>query len=88
MDRLRLNNLNDNDFAILHTRIAHVKDQSNNRSSTHLLVQNDLVVQFYNNFITNLTSENVTVKAVDKVVGYFTPPIKSNLISSLPEKAV
>ena len=86
LNRLRLNNLNDNDFAILDTRTVRIEDQSYNKNSTHLFVQNDLVDKFNNKFITNLTSEKVSVKAVDTVVGDFSPPIKAKLISSLPGK--
>ncbi|XP_076105470.1 uncharacterized protein LOC143073656 [Mytilus galloprovincialis] len=86
LNRLRQNQLTENDFAILSTRTVSISDPTYRTNATHLFVENALVDNFNLLYISKLGSQKVNVKAVDTVCGDLPASVKTKLLSSLPEK--
>ncbi|VDI03383.1 Hypothetical predicted protein [Mytilus galloprovincialis] len=88
LNRLRQNQLTENDFAVLSTRTVSISDPTYRTNATHLFVENALVDNFNLQYISKLGSQKVKVKAVDTVCGDLPASVKTKLLSSLPEKTV
>ncbi|VDI35141.1 Hypothetical predicted protein [Mytilus galloprovincialis] len=88
LNRLRQNQLTENDFAVLSTRTVSISDPTYRSNATHLFVENALVDNFNLQYISKLGSQKVKVKAVDTVCGDLPASVKTKLLSSLPEKTV
>ncbi|CAC5416141.1 unnamed protein product [Mytilus coruscus] len=93
LNRLRQNQLTENDFAVLSTRTVSISDPTYRTNATHLFVENALVDNFNLQYISKLCSQKVRVKAVDTVCGDLPASVKTKLLwlyqtvfSSLPEK--
>ncbi|CAC5400691.1 unnamed protein product [Mytilus coruscus] len=86
LNRLRQNQLTENDFAVLSTRTVSITDPTYRTNVTHLFVENALVDNFNFQYISKLCSQKVKVKAVDTVCGDLPSSVKTKLLSSLPEK--
>ncbi|VDI25237.1 Hypothetical predicted protein [Mytilus galloprovincialis] len=86
LNRLRQNQLTENDFAVLNTRTVSISDPTYRTNATHLFVENALVDNFNLQYISKLGSQKVKVKAVDTVCGDLPASVKTKLLSSLPEK--
>ncbi|XP_052095177.1 uncharacterized protein LOC127730440 [Mytilus californianus] len=86
LNRLRQNQLTENDFAVLSTRTVLISDPTYRTNATHLFVENALVDNFNLQYISRLCSQKVKVKAVDTVCGDLPASVKTKLLSSLPEK--
>ncbi|VDI64136.1 Hypothetical predicted protein [Mytilus galloprovincialis] len=86
LNRLRQNQLTENDFAVLSTRTVSISDPTYRTNATHLFVENALVDNFNLQYISKLGSQKVKVKAVDTVCGDLPASVKTKLLSSLPEK--
>ncbi|VDI56158.1 Hypothetical predicted protein [Mytilus galloprovincialis] len=86
LNRLRQNQLTENDFAVLSTRTVSISDPTYRTNATHLFVENALVDNFNLQYISKLCSQKVKVKAVDTVCGDLPASVKAKLLSSLPEK--
>ncbi|CAC5416325.1 unnamed protein product [Mytilus coruscus] len=84
LNRLRQNQLTENDFAVLSTRTVSITDPTYRTNVTHLFVENALVDNFNFQYISKLCSQKV--KAVDTVCGDLPSSVKTKLLSSLPEK--
>ncbi|VDI28357.1 Hypothetical predicted protein [Mytilus galloprovincialis] len=87
-NKLRQNQLTENDFAVLSTRTVSISDPTYRTNATHLFVENALVDNFNLQYISKLGSQKVKVKAVDTVCGDLPASVKTKLLSSLPEKTV
>ncbi|XP_063442198.1 uncharacterized protein LOC134722507 [Mytilus trossulus] len=86
LNRLRQNQLTENDFAVLNTRTVSISDPTYRTNATHLFVENALVDNFNLQYISKLGSQKVKVTAVDTVFGDLPASVKTKLLSSLPEK--
>ncbi|XP_076081165.1 uncharacterized protein LOC143052085 [Mytilus galloprovincialis] len=86
LNRLRQNQLTENDFAVLNTRTVSISDPTYRTNATHLFVENALVDNFNLQYISKLGSQKVKVTAVDTVCGDLPASVKTKLLSSLPEK--
>ena len=86
LNRLRQNQLTENDFAVLSTRTVSISDATYRTNATHLFVENALVDNFNLQYISKLGSQKVKVTAVDTVCGDLPASVKTKLLSSLPEK--
>lgn len=86
LNRLRENALTYDDFAIFNTRTVTVNDPTYPTNVTHLFIENNLVDRFNAQFVASLSTEKVTVVAVDAVQGDVSAAIKATLVKSLPEK--
>jgi hypothetical protein len=65
-----LNSLTDDDLVLLHTRTVTTDDPAYYANVTHLFVQNDLVNQFNQQFVSRLNSEKVVLSSVDTSLEY------------------
>lgn len=84
LNRLRENELTENDIAILNTRVAQTDDPSYPSKSMHLFRENALVDSFNLQYIARLTSQKVLVPSVDTVSADVSENIKKKLVNSLP----
>jgi ATP-dependent exoDNAse (exonuclease V) alpha subunit len=84
LNRLRENSLTDDDLVLLHTRTVTTDDSAYYANVTHLFVQNDLVNQFNQQFVSRLNTEKVVLSSIDAVQADVSADIKAKLIKSLP----
>lgn len=84
LNRLWENSLTDDDLVLLHPRTVTTDDSAYHPNVTHLFVQNDLVNQFNQQFVSKLDTEKMVVSSVDAVQADVSTDIKVKLIKSLP----
>ena len=84
LNRLWENSLTDDDLVLLHPRTVTTDDSAYHANVTHLFVQNDLVNQFNQQFVSKLDTEKMVVSSVDAVQADVSTDIKVKLIKSLP----
>ena len=86
LNRLRENELTENDIALLNTRVVTTTDQNYPSTTAHLFRENALVDNFNLQYISQLTSEKVKVSSVDTISADVSDNIKKKLLSNLPKK--
>ena len=86
LNRLRENNLTENDLCVLHSRTVNSNDPNYPSTVTHLFTNNNSVDTFNKNFIDGIKTQKVKVKAFDVIQGDFSSDVKRRLIRTLPKK--
>ena len=84
LNRLREDNLTENDLCVLHSRTVKSSDPNYPSTATHLFATYASVDTFNEKVIKGLKTQKVTVKAFDVVLGDFSSAVKKTIISTLP----
>ena len=85
LNRLRENNLTNNDLSVLDSRIVNSSEPHYPSTATHLFTNNNSVDKHNKKVIDGLNTQKVTVRAFDVVQADVSSEVKRKLISLLPK---